>query len=142
MKVLSPREASIFACVTDTVVAPVAPLPTVRDTDAATFLDDWLSRAPKINALGLRAFVVAAEFAPFALGYRHRLRRLSEPERADCLARIERHRAAPIRQLAKLLKGIAFLCYYGDDGTMKTLGYDADANVRRGRELRASEGRP
>ena len=45
-------------------------------------------------------------------------------------------------QIVKLVKGLAFLCYYGDDGMMKRLGYDADANVARGRELRAREGRP
>ena len=47
-----------------------------------------------------------------------------------------------LRQLAKLVKGMAFLCYYGDDGIMRRVGYDADANLRRGRELRAREGRP
>jgi hypothetical protein len=42
----------------------------------------------------------------------------------------------------KLAKGMAVLSYYGDDGVMLRLGYDAEARVRRGRELRASEARP
>jgi hypothetical protein len=53
------------------------------------------------------------------------------------------HMAHPrVRQLAKLVKGAAFLSYYGDDHIMRTIGYDADANVARGRALRASQGRP
>jgi hypothetical protein len=142
MQTLSGREASMFACLTDTVVAPTGMLPSVRDTDAALFFDDWLARSPKLNAFGLRAMVVAAELAPFAFGYGARLRRLSETDRAAYLARVEKHPAPPVRQLAKLVKGIAFLCYYGDAGVMGRLGYDAAANVARGRRLRELEGRP
>jgi hypothetical protein len=142
MKALTPREASMFACLTDTVVAPGSLLPAVRDTDAALFFDDWIAHSPKLNAIGLRTFVVTFELAPLALGFRHRLRRLPETDRARFLERIEHHPLAPVRQITKLLKGLAFLCYYGDDGMMVRLGYDASANVRRGRELRALEGRP
>jgi hypothetical protein len=142
MKAISEREASMFACLTDTVVAPAGLLPPVRETDAALFFDSWLARAPKLNALGLRAMVVAAELAPYAFGYRGRLRQLSETDRAGFLHRVERHPAPPVRQLAKLVKGIAFLCYYGDDGVMVGLGYDATTNVQRGRDLRALEARP
>ena len=42
----------------------------------------------------------------------------------------------------KLMKGIAFLAYYGDDRVMRGLGYDADAVIERGRAVRAKEGRP
>ena len=44
--------------------------------------------------------------------------------------------------MLKLVKGAAYLSYYGDDGVMRRIGYDADANVRRGRQLRRLEGRP
>jgi len=37
---------------------------------------------------------------------------------------------------------VAQLAYYGDDAVMLRLGYDAEANLQRGRELRAKEGRP
>ncbi len=47
-----------------------------------------------------------------------------------------------MRQLAKLVKGFAFLSYYGDDGVMRRIGYDADSNVARARELRITEARP
>jgi hypothetical protein len=55
---------------------------------------------------------------------------------------IERSPNKHLRQLTKLLKGAAFLSYYGDDGVMKRIGYDAEANVDRARALRAQEGRP
>ena len=58
MKVLTPREASIFACITDTVVAPEPILPPVRDTDAVGFLDRWLAAAPAMNRIGLRGAAV------------------------------------------------------------------------------------
>ena len=57
---LSPREASIFACVCDTVVAPEPLLPPVRETDAVQFLDRWLAAAPRLNRIGLRALLYAA----------------------------------------------------------------------------------
>ncbi|HEY1360508.1 MAG TPA: hypothetical protein VGF21_19565 [Thermoleophilaceae bacterium] len=140
LETLSPREASIFACVCDTVVAPGAGLPPVQETDAVEFLDRWLGQAPRLNRAGLRALLYAAELAPRVVGARKRLRALPEPERAEALARLERSRRA--RDLVKLMSGIAFLAYYGNDAIMSRLGYDADANVARGRRLRAAEARP
>jgi len=142
LAVLSTREASIFACLCDTVVAPEPLLPPVRDTDAVQSFDRWLALAPPLNRLGLRLVLHAAEFAPLLLGFRRRLRRLSERERARALAAVEARRQPQLRQLVRLVKGVACLSYYGDDGVMLRLGYDAEANVRRGRELRALEGRP
>ena len=142
LAVLTPREASIFACVCDTVVAPEPALPPVRETDAVAFLDNWLAHAPRLNRIALRSLLYAAEFAPRALGLRGRLRRLDEDGRARALAAAEGARSSQTRQLVKLVKGIAFLSYYADDGVMLQLGYDADANVRRARELRAREARP
>ena len=139
---MTKREASIFACFTDTVVAPEPLLPPVRDTDAADFLAEWLDLAPKANAVGLRAGLLALELAPRALGYKHRLRKLDRADRLAFVHQVERHKSPPVRQAAKALKGIAFLCYYGDDGVLKRLGYDADANIARARALRTSEGRP
>jgi hypothetical protein len=140
LETLTPREASIFACVCDTFVAPRPALPAVHETDAVEFLDRWLGQAPRLNRTGLRALLYAAELAPRAVGGRARLRELSEAERADVLAKLERSRRS--RDLVKLLRGIAVLSYYGDDAIMLRLGYDADGNVARARELRAQEGRP
>ena len=142
MNVITAREASIFACLTDTAVAPAPVLPPVAQTDAAQAFDRWLERAPRINALGLRAALFAIELAPLAFGHRRRLRRLAEADRAAFLATLERHRAPLVRQLVKALKSIAFLCYYGDDQLLNRLGYDPAANLARGRALRVEQGRP
>lgn len=137
LSALSPREASIFACVCDTVVAPEPVLPAVRDTDAVASFDRWLAVSPRLNRLGLRAVLYAAELAPRLLGFSARLRALPEPERARLLGALESAGERRVRELVRLVKGIACLSYYGDDGVMLRLGYDAEANARRGRELRA-----
>lgn len=141
LQALTPREASIFACLTDTIVAPEPVLPPVSRTDAVKSFDRWVSLSPRLNRLGLRALLYAVEIAPRLLGSRARLRRLSEPERAEALQRAQSSGTAA-RGLTKLVEGLAFLSYYGDDAVMRRLGYDADANVARARELRAREGRP
>jgi hypothetical protein len=139
---ITAREASIFACVCDTVVAPGDVLPPVGQTDAALFFDRWMSRSPRLNRLALRALLHVAELAPLTLGFGGRLRRLEPAARAQYLARVERAGPPQLRQLAKLVKGMALLSYYGDDAVMLRIGYDAEANVRRGRALRMTEGRP
>ena len=139
---LTPREASIFACLTDAVVAPEPVLPPVRETDAVAFFDRWMARSPRLNRVGLRALLYTLELGPRLLGFGARMRELTPDGRAQYLAAIERHRVPQLRQLAKLLQGFGQLSYYGDDGVMLRLGYDADANVARGRELRSRDGRP
>ncbi len=126
MRVLSPREASIFACLCDTVVAPAPPLPAVADTDAVEAFDRYLVSTPPLNRLGLRAVVHAAELAPRLLGQRDRLRRLGERERGEALRRAETSRAKPV---VDALEFIARLSYFGDDSVMRLLGYDADARL-------------
>jgi hypothetical protein len=143
MKALSAREASIFACFTDAVVAPEPLLPPVRQTDAVEFFDDWMARSPRLNRLGMRALLYVLELSPLLAGPRRtRLRRLDRPERTRWLDAVEKAPRAELRLVYKLFKGAAQLSYWGDDARMKRVGYDADANVRRGRELRAREGRP
>lgn len=142
LRVLSPREASIFACVTDTVVAPTPLLPPVSATTAVAAFDSWLWHSPRLNRLGLRALFLAAELVPRLFGLGTRLRALGPDQRAAALERAERSGPAAVRGLVKIVRSLACLCYYGDDGVMRRLGYDARANVRHGRELRAREGRP
>lgn len=142
LTVLTRREASIFACLVDTVAAPEPVLPGVRYTDCAYFFDRWMAAAPAANAAGMRTLLYAVELAPLALGYGARLRRLPVDERVRFLYRAERSRNPQVRQLVKLLKGAAFLAYYGDDDVMRRIGYDAAANLARGRALRARDGRP
>jgi hypothetical protein len=139
VKVLAPREASIFACLTDAVVAPRAPLPPVAATDAALALDASLATGPRVNALALRAALLALELGPRALGFGARLRRLTPARRAAYLARLDR--AAPTAGVMKALRGVAHLHYYGDLAVLRLLGYDPDAVVARAARLRAEEGR-
>jgi hypothetical protein len=139
---LSSREASIFACLADTVVAPEPVLPPVRETDAVEFFDRWMARSPRANRVALRGLLYTIEIAPRFLGFGDRMRRLSRERRAEYLRAIEQNRIPQLRQLAKLIQGFGQLAYYGDDRVMLRLGYDAEANVARGRELRAREGRP
>jgi hypothetical protein len=142
LEVLTPREASIFACLVDTVAAPEPLLPPVSQTDCAFFFDRWMAASPAPNARGMRALLHLLELLPLALGYGARLRRLPVEARVRYFEAVERNRNAHVRQLVKLVKGAAFLAYYGDDDVMLRIGYDAHANVERGRALRMQEGRP
>lgn len=139
---MSPREASIFACATDVIVAPEPVLPAVRDTDAVAAFDNWLAHSPPLNRLGLRGLLYAVELSPWLAGERRRLRRLDRARRTEALRHAERAGPALSRGLFKLVKGLCTLCYYGDSGVMRSLGYDAEVNAGRGRDLRAREGRP
>jgi hypothetical protein len=142
LTVLSPREASIFACVVDTYCAPAGDLPAVRDTDAALFADELMAHSPLVNRLGFRAALHAAELAPLTTGHRARLRRLAPEQRREFALALDRSRHLPGRALGRMLKLVATLAYYGDESVLSTLGYDYETKVARGRELRAAEGRP
>jgi hypothetical protein len=142
LAVLSPREASIFACLADTVVAPEPVLPPVRDTDAVEFFDRWMGRAPRLNRVGLRTLLYALETGPRLLGFGARMRALTPERRAEYLRTIEQNRIPQLRQLAKLMQGFGQLAYYGDDQVMVRIGYDAEANLARARAARERDGRP
>src|SRR5215212_2091624 len=93
--VLSAREASIFTCLTDTVLAPAPPLPPVEETDTVAAFEAWLVRAPRLNRLGLRAALLALEAGPRLLTGR-RWRRLPPAARLRVLTRIERAGGRPL----------------------------------------------
>ena len=142
LTVLSGREASIFACLTDTVVGPEPVLPPVRETDAVRFLDEWLTLMPRQNRAGMRALLFAAELSPIAAGFGRRLRRLDPAQRGEWLRGLERAPFTQVRLLTKLVVSAAQLAYYGNDRVLGQLGYDPEANLERGRRLRAAENRP
>jgi hypothetical protein len=139
LRAIAPREASIFACLCDAVVAPLPPLPAVRATDAVAAFDASLARAPRLNRLALRAALLLLEVAPRALGFGAGLRRLAPPQRAAALARLDR--CGPVALLLKALRGMAHLSYYGDLRVLNELGYDPDAVVLRAAALRELERR-
>jgi len=135
---VSARERDVFACLADTVVAPAPPLPPVRRTDALAFLDRYLAASPARNRHGLRAALIALDAGPRAFGFGARLRVLPREQRVAYLDRLEATHARP---LVYALRALAQLAYYGDREAALTIGYDADANVARGRGLRSAERR-
>jgi hypothetical protein len=142
LQALTPREASIFACLVDAMLAPEPDLPPVAHTEAVASFDGWLACSPPINRLGLRGALYVAELLPLATGRVTRLRRLEREQRAALIARMEKRAPAPVRLLLTSLRVFAAFSYYGDDQIARRLGYDADAIVARGRQLRMREGRP
>ena len=142
LRALTPREASIFACLADAAASPEPFLPPVAATDAVPFFDRWVAMSPRRNRLGLRALLYAVEVGPLLQGFHGRLRGLPLSERATYVAGMEQSRHPVVRRAGKLMKGLALFSYYGDAGVLLALGYDSEANVRRGRALRAREGRP
>ncbi len=139
---LGGREASIFTCLADAFLAPRPPMPAVRDTETLVSFEAWLCHSPRLYRIGLRLLLYVAELAPLLLGAGHRLRRLDPVRRRRWLARVERVRGRGAHDLVRAVKTLILLCYYGDPAVMAQLGYDADANASRGRELRRAEGRP
>jgi hypothetical protein len=105
------------------------------------FFDEWVSRAPAGNRLGLRVALHAVEVAPLAIragGPRRWLRALPRAARERALEAMSRSRGG---QVAGALRAMARLAYYGDDAVMRGLGYDADAVTARGAAMRAQEHR-
>ena len=143
LSALTPREASIFACVCDTVVAPEPELPAVSHTSAVAFLDGWLAASPRLNRFGASRPAVRRRAGAA------RPRPARSPAAARCRAGGHGRSRSP-RQPAPATR----VSWYGSSrtspvspttatmGVMRRLGYDADANVRRARELRRREGRP
>lgn len=132
------REASIFACLTDVVVAPAGPLPAVRDTDAVSAFARYLDSCPRAGSLALRAALLGLEVAPRALGFGARMRRLDRGARERYLERLSKGRGEAV---VKPLQALAQLFYYGDDRVMALSGYDPEPRLRRARELRRREAR-
>ena len=120
MKAITKREANIFACLADVLVAPAPPFPPIGATTATAAWDDWLAHAPRPNRAALRATLYAFEVAPVLLGFRHRLRTLPAERRRAAIKRLERL-AGPA---AEIIRSSAALSYYGDPAVARLLGYD------------------
>src|SRR4051794_2505831 len=116
---ISGREASIFACLTDTMVAPEDPLPAVAATDAVEAFDTWLARSPAVNRLGLRSLLYALELAPLAFGQPQRLRRLTPSQRA---AFVDALSSSPLGPVVTVMRSMGQFSYYGDDNVGRLFG--------------------
>lgn len=104
--------------------------------------DNWLAVSPVINRQAVRAGLYVLELAPRLSGYGGRFRQLDRQTRREFLSPGDRRRPIWIAALVDTLRMLAAAVYYGDDSVALSLGYDADARLKRGRELRADEGRP
>ena len=107
LRALSPREASIFACLCDAFVAPEPLLPPVRETDAVATFATWLAYAPRPNRLLLRTALLTLAAAGFP-----------RRDRTGRLALLRRLGHTP---LAEGLRATAAVSYYGDAGVLETL---------------------
>jgi hypothetical protein len=126
---LSKREASIFACLADTLLAPAPPLPPVAETDAVAAFDAWLQRAPRANRIALRGVLIALELAPRVATRAHTAWRALPPgRRLELLQRLER---ADGRPLVDALRAAAAVSYYGDAHVSALLGYVPARERRR-----------
>jgi len=96
-------------------------LPPVERTDAVAAFDDWLRAAPPPNRAVLRVL-------------------LRVVARGDVARLIESGKGVRGGG-AQFLARIAAHCYYGDEGVMRALGYDAREVAARGLALRRAEGR-
>jgi hypothetical protein len=134
LTVITPREASIFACFAETVIEPQPALPPVRETDAAAFFDRWLARSPAVTRLAIRALLYLIELSPLAYGFGARLRRLDGDRRGAWFRALGR--PLPVRYVSDLLKAMSQLAYYGSDEVLLRLGYDPEANLARARTVR------
>ena len=139
MEVLSRREAEIFACLADTVIAPDPPMFTIAQTDAVAYFDRLLVVSPAPNRAGLRMILRALDVAPRLTGRGARFRGLEPAERLAFLRSLDG--LAPLRSLVHAITALAQLCYYGNDQVMRGLGYDVEANLARARMLRVTEAR-
>jgi hypothetical protein len=141
LAVITAREASIFACAADALLAPEPDLPPVRETRAAADFDRWLAASPQVNRIAVRGGLYLLELAP-RLTAGARFRALSPAARREFLFPSGRRQPVWRAALVDTLRMLAAAVYYGDDHVALGLGYDADARVERGRALRAAEGRP
>jgi hypothetical protein len=138
-RALRPREAAVFAALTDSYCAP-ANQP-VGESDATEFAQELASVSPAVNRIGFRLILHLVDLAPF-LRRRKRFTALAGAQRDEFLRGLDRSRWFILRTGGRLLKTITMMSYYGDREVLRGLGYDADANLARGRALRAREGRP
>ena len=121
-------ERNAVARLLDAAVPAGDGLPPVERTDALAAFDDWLRAAPGPNRAALRATLQAVDA---------KLRRLPARERAGWLS----SGRGRLGGAAQFLARIAAHCYYGDEGVMRALGYDAREVAARGLALRRAEGR-
>jgi hypothetical protein len=141
-KSLRPREAAVFASLTQAYCQPEPAFPPLARTDAVAFIDAFAARSRALNRIGFRAILWAVELGPLVRGYGATFTRLAGERQAQFVRSLDRSRWKLVQIGFRLLKTLAVMSYYGDIGVLRATGYDPEANVARGRALRRAEGRP
>jgi hypothetical protein len=141
-KSLRPREAAVFASLTEAYCRPEPAFPRLAMTDTVAFIDAFGARSRRLNRIGFRVILWVVELAPLVRGYGATFTRLAADRQAQFVRGLDRSRWQLLQVGFRLLKTLAVMSYYGDAGVLRAIGYDAEANVARGRALRRSEGRP
>jgi hypothetical protein len=141
-KALRSREAAVFASLTEAYCRPEPALPPLATTDAVAFIDAFGARSRRLNRIGFRGILWAVELAPLVRGYGATFTALAAEKQAQFVRSLDRSRSPLLNIGFRLLKTLAVMSYYGDAGVLRATGYDAEANVARGRALRRAEGRP
>jgi hypothetical protein len=142
LKALKPREAEIFAGLADSYCGPEPALPPVAQTSALAFVDDMLARSGRVNRIGFRVILRIVNLVPLLRGFRGRFTNLTPARRTDFVHGLDKSRWAIVRILGRLLKTLAVMSYYGDEGVLRSNGFDPHAIVARGQALRKEEKRP
>jgi hypothetical protein len=128
----------VFAALTDSYCAPIRP---VGRSDASLFAQQLVSSSPAANRIGFRIMLRLVDLAPL-VRRRKRFTELARAQRDEFLLSLDRSRWFLLRTAGRLLKTITMMSYYGDRDVLRELGYDPTANITRGQDLRAREGRP
>ncbi len=141
-KALRPREAAVFASLTEVYCRPEPTFPSLAATDAVAFIDAFAARSRILNRIGFRVILWAVELAPLVRGYGGTFTRLAADRQAQFVRSLDRSRWQLLQVGFRLLKTLTLMSYYGDVAVLRTTGYDPEANIARGRALRRAEGRP
>jgi hypothetical protein len=129
----------VFAALTDSYCAPVHR--PVGLSDATAFAQELAAVSPAVNRIGFRVILRLVDLAPFPRR-RRRFTALARAQRDEFLRGLDCSRWFILRTAGRLLKTVTMMSYYGDREVLLAIGYDPDANLARGRALRAREGRP
>jgi hypothetical protein len=142
LKALRPREAAVFAGLADAYCRPQPELPPVPETDAVAFIDALAASSRPLNRIAFKLILRGVDLTPRLSGQRARFTALGAERRAQFVQSLERSRWTLVQTLSRLLKTLTVMAYYGDPRVLGQIGYDADANLARARDLRTREGRP
>ena len=122
---MSPYLRRIAAAFANRIIPPGGDIPcSVAETRCLAFLDKYLSELPSGAALGLKALLLAVDFAPFLFIFRfRRFIALSPQDQDRYLADWQESRIYWRRMVVVLLKTLFGMGYYSDPRVLERLGW-------------------